>query len=84
MSPHAFAAFVGEREHEMDGHEKKSESSDKRDDPYCGFRNDKYRFRALVVREICGVGRYVILLVAACYCGAPIASPMLAALLAKL
>ena len=84
MGPHAFAVLAGAREHEMDGHKKKSEPSDKRDDPYCGFRNDKYRFMALVVREICGVGRYIIFLVAAYYCGAPVASPMFAALLAKL
>jgi hypothetical protein len=68
----------------MDGDKKKSEPLGKRDDPYCGFRNDKYRFMALVVREVCGVGRYVILLVAAYYYGAPVASPMFAALLAKL
>ncbi|PKO28227.1 MAG: hypothetical protein CVU36_16845 [Betaproteobacteria bacterium HGW-Betaproteobacteria-9] len=68
----------------MDGDKKKSEPPIKPDDPYCGFRNDKYRFRALVVREICGVGRYVFLLVAAYFFGAPVASPMVAALLAKL
>lgn len=68
----------------MDGDKKKSLLPGKRDDPYCGFRTDKYRFRALVVREVCGVGRYVSILVAAYFFGAPVASPMVTTLLAKL
>lgn len=68
----------------MDGEKKKSGQLSKRDDPYCGFRNDRYRFMALVVREVCGVGRYVILLATAYFWGAPAASPMFSALIAKL
>ena len=66
----------------MDGEKRKSGLLVKRDDPYCGFRNDRYRFLALVVREVCGVGRYVLLLAAA-YWGVPVASPMFAAFISK-
>lgn len=66
----------------MDDHKKKSGPSAKPDNPYNGFRNDKYRLAALVVREVCVVGRYA-LLVAASYYGAPIASPLVASVLAN-
>ncbi|MBK6868016.1 MAG: hypothetical protein IPG98_08885 [Burkholderiales bacterium] len=67
----------------MANNKKKSGPPAKPDNPYSGFRNDRYRFFALVVREVCGVGRYALLVVASYY-GAPIASPVVASLLAKL
>lgn len=64
---------------------KKSEPLSKATDPYCGFKNDKYRFRALVVREVCYVGRWFGL-VALVYISGPAVKnlPALVAIFSKL
>lgn len=67
----------------MANSQNKSGPPAKLDDPYCGFRNDRYRLLALIFREACGVGRYALLLVALHY-GVPMASPMVTTLLARL
>ncbi len=62
---------------------KKSEPHTKVTDPYCSFKNDKYRFRALVVREVCNVGRWAGLVAIVYIYGPAINLPAWAAFFSK-
>lgn len=66
-----------------DGTKEKSAPHSKDTDPYCGFKNDKYRFRALVVREVCNVGRWAGLVAIAYIYGPSINLPAWAAFFSK-